>query len=520
LTSSKRPTKVELDAIELKKAQVASKKREIIEGLPHLHGRKWYKWARAFYESQNRMNILTAANQISKSSTQIRKAINWATCHRMWPELWPKEPVPRQFWYLYPNKDISTAEFEEKWEPEFMPRGRFKKDSQYGWDVIYQGSPKKIYKIDFNSGVTLYFKHYSQDVEDLQSGTVHAIFCDEELPVEYFDELMFRLEAVDGHANFVFTATKNQDMWRRAVECKGGEELFPDAFKQQISMYDCIFYEDGTPSKWTPEKIEAAKRRCKSETEIQRRIMGRFVTEEGRKYHAYEPTRHMIKPLPVPNDWKIYSGVDIGSGGAANHPAAMSFIAVRPDYRLGYVFKGWRGDGVVTTSQDVLDKYRSIKGAIPVVQQRYDGASADFGTISVRQSEPFLRAEKSHAVGEDIVNVLFKNDMLFIFDTEELGKLGTELSGVMIATPKNKAKDDFADALRYGVVSIPWDFSHLAGHLSDFEIKAQAERPMTDKERLEREIEERRGAFKEPKPEGWADLVSEFEFWNNFAGTN
>lgn len=37
-----------------------------VRGLPHLHGWKWYKWAREFFESTNRQNFLCAANQISK----------------------------------------------------------------------------------------------------------------------------------------------------------------------------------------------------------------------------------------------------------------------------------------------------------------------------------------------------------------------------------------------------------------------------------------------------------------------
>jgi hypothetical protein len=514
---TKRLTKAELEQVELKKAQVISKKREIVEGLPHLYGFPWYPWAKDFYDSTNKMNILVAANQISKSSTQIRKNVNWATNLKLWPSLWRR--APKVFWYLYPNKDVSTIEFEKKWVPEFMPRGRFEKDPQYGWRAEYQGSPKKIYAVHWNSGVTNYFKHYSQDVQDLQTGTVDALFGDEELPEVLFDELMMRLAASDGYANFVFTATLNQEMWRKAF-ATGNDELFKDAFKQQVSMYDCLRYADGSPSIWTPERIRQIESRCKSQTEIQRRVHGQFVTEEGRKFPTFESTRHMIRPIPVPHDWKFYAACDIGSGGAQNHPAAIVFVAVRPDFRFGYVFKGWRGDGIETTSGDILDKYRELKAAIPVSQQIYDGAAKDFGTISVRQGEPFLKAEKSHVIGEDIVNTLFKNDMLFVFETDELKKLGSELSSLMKATPKNHAKDDFCDALRYCLVAIPWDWSALAGSLSEEELAQKYAKPLTEKELLEREIQERRGLVggKEPE-EGWAELVSEFNLWNDMAGS-
>lgn len=511
-----KPTKAELEHIEQKKAQVLSKKREIIEGLPHLYGFPWYVWAKAFYDSVNKMNILVAANQISKSSTQIRKCVDWSTHIKKWPTLWRR--TPKVFWYLYPNKDVSTIEFEKKWVPEFMPRGRFEKDPQYGWRAEYQGSPKKIYAIHWNSGVSTYFKHYSQDVKDLQTGTVDAFFGDEELPAEIFDELMMRLAASDGYAHFVFTATLNQAMWRRAFT-KGPDELFKDAFKQQVSMYDCFHYMDGSPSIWNLERVRQVEARCQSQTEIDRRVRGLFVTEEGRKFPTYEPSRHLIRPIPVPHDWKFYAACDIGSGGTNNHPAAIVFVAVRGDFRLGYVFKGWRGDGIETTSGDILDKYRELKGAIPVSQQIYDGAAKDFGTISVRQGEPFLRADKSHSIGEDIVNTLFKNDMLFIFETEELGKLGTELSTLMKATPKNHAKDDLCDALRYVLVAIPWDWSALSGSLSEEEIAQKYAKPLTEQELQEREFKERRGDLsKDGEKEGWKEMVEEFAFWNEFSG--
>ena len=235
--------------------------------LPHLYGFPWYPWSRAFFESTNPINILCAGNQISKSSTQIRKAIHWATAVDKWKELWPDNPTPRQFWYLYPSKDVSTAEFETKWEPEFMPQGEMKDDPVFGWEAVYKAG--YIHHIRFNSGVRIYFKHYSQDVHKLQSGTVHAIFTDEELPVELFDELSFRVDAVNGYFHMVFTATMGQAYWYKAIERRGQkDEELPQAFKQQVSRWDCLRYEEKSahiPTPWTPEKIKRAEAKCSTD---------------------------------------------------------------------------------------------------------------------------------------------------------------------------------------------------------------------------------------------------------------
>lgn len=508
--------------LETQTQKIHQKKLEIVQGLPHLYGRKWYAWARAFYNSYNRMNLLCAANQISKSSTMIRKCVNHATDKKMWSKLWPHIWPEQEFqqplsWYLYPSGEVATAEFDHKWVKEFLPRNNYRLDANFGWE---EDKDKGVIKaIHWKNGAVTNFKFHTQDVSNLQTATVHEVFADEELPVEMYDEIAFRLASTDGYFNMAFTATLNQVMWQRAMEGRGEAELFKDAFKLQVSMYECLKYDDGTDTPWTIEKIEDIKARCSSPAEIQRRVYGRFITEVGRKYGAFNADRHFIKPHTLGSNYIYYAAVDVGSGGPQNHPAAICFLAVSTDYKRGIVFDGWRGDGVVTTSADILEKFKEMRGGIKFTQQRYDGHARDFGNIAIRQGENFLRADKSHEVGEDFINTLFKNDMLHIFDTPELQKLGGELQSLLKSTPKNKAKDDFADGLRYAITAVPWDFTAVKGFVSSEEKEEQIEsKPLTAAEYLALEIDERRGTIKKNKDETWAELDDDFTYWNESYG--
>lgn len=478
--------------------------------LPHLYGWKWYSWARTFYESTNHYNFLCAANQISKSSTQIRKCITWATDKRLWKKLWRTEPL--QFWYLYPNKDSATIEFDKKWVRQFLPRGKMKDDPVYGWKE--ERKNKQIFAIHFFSGVSIYFKTYAQDVQDLQTGTVDAIFCDEELPDELYSELNMRIQATDGFFHLVFTATLGLEMWRCTMEEKGHDELFKGALKLQVSMYDCLFYEDGTPSHWTLERIQRVKNSCKSEAEIQRRVYGKFVIDGDLKYPSFLRSRNINRNVTeVDRTWFIYSGSDIGSGGESSHPAAISFIAVRPDFKYGRVFRGWRGDGVVTTSGDVVLKHRELQGDLIMTAKHYDWQAKDFSTISNRIGETFLPAEKSHDIGEQILNVLFKNGMLVIDDIPELKPLVGEIVTLKKSTPKTKAKDDFADSMRYGVTKIPWDWSAITGE--KIEVADDPYKNWTEDQRERRglndanqTIEEQLSAFTpEEELDEWQEII-------------
>lgn len=476
--------------------------------LPFLYGWKWYKWAREFFESRNPINLLCAANQISKSSTQIRKCIHWATAQDEWPDLWAQTPT--QFWYLYPSKGVVNAEFETKWK-QFLPKGEMKKDPYYGWKE--ERSQGNIVAIHFNSGVHVYFKTYEQNRQNLQTGTCDAIFCDEELPYELFDELMLRLSASAGYFHMVFTATLGQDFWRRTME-PGEEEKeeLASALKMTVSLYEAMFYEDGSPSHWNLEKIKRVEARCSTDAEVQKRVFGRFIIIGGRKYESFDIKRHFKTKHPIPDTWLVYAGADIGGGGPNAHKSALCYVAVRPDFRAGRVFLGWRGDHEITTSGDVVNKHIAIakEHKLNFTGKHYDWGNKDFGEIAIRMGHPFEKAEKSHEIGEDVLNTLFKNDMLFLYEDEEIRKLGAELATLKKKENKKTAKDDFADALRYCVAKIPWDWTFLTGGPVDE--GETPEKPLTD---VERQMRERRKRTDDDNESERHRIEDEFAEWND-----
>lgn len=442
----------------VKYLEALKKKQEIEESLPHKYKYGEYYWAKKYRESTNRIKGICAANQISKSSTQIRHFIDLATDPTQWPKYFG-DKAPSQFWYLYPTREICTVEYEQKWS-EFMPRGRaIEKNSQYFFKEDWDG--RRFMGLSFpNVGVSIYFKTYMTDVSALQSGSVNFIGADEEVPMELFDELTFRVAATDGMLSFVFTPTLGQVFWREVIE--EGTRL-KEGFFQQVSMYDCLRYTDGTKSHWTEEKIARLKDRCKSEAEVQRRIYGRFVVDSGLKYPGFSRRKNYVDAHPVPSNWLTYVGIDYGSGGDHGHPSAISFVCVDPDYKRGRVIKTWRGDGIQTTAEDTINQYLRMAVGVPnIIGVFYDFAAADLGTIAERMGLPFIRANKSHAVGESTLNSLFKSEMLKIYKSDEQAeKLVIELEYLLETTSKTKALDNSCDSLRYACASVPWDWTAM-----------------------------------------------------------
>ncbi len=517
MTYKRRATKEEVEELKRKEFEILSNKSSLIEGLPHRHGWKWYSWAKEIYESMNREIFCTAANQVSKSSTAIRKNIEWATNPEIWKRAWPSlapGQKPNTFIYFYPSLDLATLEFESKWEPLFLPRNEYKDHPLWGWKEEY--NKNHIHSIHFNSGVTIYFKSYEQKLINLQAITAYMVTLDEECPVEMLPEIQVRLNATDGYLMSVFTATLGQLYWERTMEPKSKEdELHPNALKMSVSIYECKVYVDGSPSHWTEDKIKRAVERCSSPAEIERRIMGRFVKSEGLRFHGFDRTKNIVPKHLLPKHWLLYAGVDPGTGGEKAHPAAIIFLAVAPDFKKGRFFRAWRGDGKSTTSQDVLNQFRSMKGPLRFVLQIYDYAGRDFFLVASRQGETFTVANKDRDAGFGLLNTLFKNGMLAIQGEDpELEKLVSELCSIPATAKKtDQYTDDLSDAARYVCEAVPWDFADHEVKLEENTILAeQAVEPDKTGPDLRRE-------WFMGKKEVTDEITDELDFWNDVAGT-
>lgn len=433
------------------------------EELPHLFRIKPYKWMNEYWASSNRMKFICAGNQLGKSTAQIIHAIDLATNKAKWPEYFPRRE-PQVFWYIYPSKAKIGEEYKEKWS-ENLPCGSMKTHPIYGW---------KEFKIDgefagiqFNSGVSIYFKSWGQD---LQAGTVDFVGVDEEPPFGLYAELQMRLSYYSGIYSQVFTATLNQAFFYDVIEKRGRRgERFPEAAKWQISMErDCRFFADGTPSHFTQEEVNKRKNSIGDPAEVDRRIHGRFVTSIGRKFKTFNRERHLVPRQRLnANDWFFYAGVDIGTGGDG-HPAAIAVVAVKKDLKFGRVVRFWIGsDQENTTTTDILNKYVLMTEDLPMTNSFYDWHSKEFHLRSMAAGIPFSRAEKSHEIGDDLLSVLFKNNMLVIEEgrdheeQEMVERLCGQFETLKANALKKDADDDGIDGVRYAIAGLVWDLSDV-----------------------------------------------------------
>lgn len=460
----------QLLALKRRKIEMLQAKTMQVDMLPHLYLHKQYPWEKEFFEDyKTRKQVVCACNQLGKSSALIKKIVHVATTPELWPTMWPDLPVgllPSQWWHLYPTDKVASIEFDEKWRP-LLPK--YNEDHpRYGWQV--QKTRNGIESLHFRTGISIYFKFYSQSAMALQSGSVYYLNCDEELPISLLPELQMRVNATRGFMSFVFTATLGQKFWKDVVEER---TVWKDARVWQVSLTECTKYADGSASPWSKSRIKQTIADCISQEEVDRRVHGKIIApnQGSKQYPTFDRIKHIRSYQGLPAGWQCFAGVDYGSGGAKAHPSAITVVAVDQKFTRGKIIRHWRGDNEVTTAEDVIDRYEELVKGLPIMTVYYDYSAKDLGTIAQRRQLPFTNADKRRDAGKQYINTLFKKEALEIlildedYPTDEITaydlethKLAQELENLRDDVHKSAAKDDSIDSLRYAIHSIPWDW--------------------------------------------------------------
>lgn len=482
----------------------------LIKYKPYIHGPE-YQWSYDFIRNESKICMISAANQIGKSTSNIKKCITWAVNEfKNWNRLWPGMR-PNLFWYFYPSGPQIDTEFKKKWQ-EYSPdasisarqfRSQFVGDQKLeglmpgfpecfftGYSLVYKEKDRDIKEINFNTGVSVQFKSYEQRVINLQSSTVFGVFIDEEIPLETFNEVQARRRAIQGYLNLVMTPTIGQDEFVDAFDeslTGTSKETFSKAFKKKISLYDCQKFINGERSIWTDEAIEEEKLREPTYRKMRVRVYGDFIKEDDLMYHSYNPEVNNFDSFELPENWPYFVGIDVGSGGMNNHPAGIVFVGTSPDYTQGCVFSAWRGDKRETSNLDIFNQYLKMKREVGREPQYrvYDGAARDFFLLAKSKGEAFEPAKKNRKDGADHVNSLFRLNMLVLnMAHPEMRKLKAEL--MRVPTDKKlvdlyKTYDDLCDALRYICFRINWNFKDAKDAI-DFNKKYRKHRKMVIKQ--------------------------------------
>lgn len=419
---------------------------------------------------------------------------------------------PRVIWYVLPSLDHINDFFGEKWEPDVLSRGEAAKTGPYAWKLIKKG--RDVRGIHFlATNCKLIFITMGAKGSAMQGRSVGAIIFDEEPDVRKLGELETRTASFNNEITglstailvFGFTATSAQDYFKKifcyqdesflekippdlldkyfldkqaqihrtCTEAQEKQELFkkgPTIYKRRISIFEAQKFMSGKQGRYTEARARQFVKEQPSKKDIMVRAFGAFEKEDtgGNLYKYFNREIHLshqqgFKPIYKTMAGIRTAGLDYGSG--SNHPGGVVISWISPDFKKIRVIKMWRGaKGVVTTAEDIVDKYIEMSAGMNIDFPFYDFSMADLKTIYNRKTGKELLPAVKVKEGYGIIDTFLKNNMLQLwsYGDEPYGDwAASEFETINHGTAKKDRLDELTDCIRYSLAGV--------AHLFDLE---------------------------------------------------
>ncbi len=232
------------------------------------------------------------------------------------------------------------------------------------------------------------------------------------------------------------------------------------------------------------QEYERAKKMMTPEM-FARRYDGEFTRLEGLVYKDFRSSDHIVKPFPIPGEWKRFAGLDFGN----DHPTAVVCVAQKPavpgnkdtgipdEPSKFYVFAEYyhRKRGLSELAQFLNAQRFGYILADPRGATERDELSRAYGVRGVQI------ADNSIQVGIERISQLLRENRLFFFEgrcpnvIDEITSYHHQPLNSVGASRDMPVKvhDDAMDALRYAFSRIP-EGLYPGKHISITKIRAVA----------------------------------------------
>ena len=278
---------------------------------------------------------------------------------------------------------------------------------------ILAGYRYKFHKREavFDNGSVINFRAFDKDTKILSNEYDAATFCQaEEIPHRLFLQVIGRLSGSKLPKNFLFIeGNPEDDCWPKERYIENG---VPD---------DCLYVEgstfdnqDNLPKDYIPNLLKEFPQDW-----VDKYVYGRWSVKVGRVYSEFRPEIHVIEPFKngIPDHWYSIIGFDHGT----ENPSAKDWLAVDEKGRI-FIYDEYyerrkhpfelaeasKRHGSLTTVSDY-----NIKAKIPKANGTWGSVWGDLEEEGMR----LVEATKDKKANILLVNSLFKQNRLFIFDT-------------------------------------------------------------------------------------------------------
>ena len=420
---------------------------------PDLDGYKPLNYQINFHKSTEKGRLVFGGNRSGKSYSSVVEMIWYATGTHPYKEV-PKAPLRLR--HVAVDNPHGVNKVLKDLYRRLTPK-RFLIDGSF--DKSWRIEPPTL---TFANGSTIEFMSYAQDLDSHAGTSRHAIAFDEEPDEAIFNENLMRLIDTDG------------DWWIALTPVEGltwlYERFYVPITEEKQDLHVEVFRFKTRENNYLSQSAIDMLTTTISEQELKTRLEGEFLAFSGLIY----PHPTFIEDLVPQKHAHTFAAMDHG----LRNPTAWLWFQVDNDGNLFVVHEHYASDMLVSEHAEEILKIEKTLGldvsyrvGDPSIVNRNPLNGQSVQTEYANYGIHIMAGNNDIGAGVNRVNELFGNSRLFV--SENCKNLKRELrayrwddySNRKSNTRKDpkarpKKKDDHAvDALRYGVMSRPFDDS-------------------------------------------------------------
>lgn len=352
-----------------------------------------------FHSHPGRFSVILGGNRSGKSMALCYEAVWWALGDHPFKKLPFHTPV--RLWIMVSTQEVgSDVIWKEKLEPIIPHRfiSKIRKSGPY------------ISQIEFTNGSVITLKSYEKGETALQSASVHAVFCDEQVPWETYQELRQRISDIQGHMYFAFTPLIPSKELQEYIEYQ--PKLGEKCDQAEMSVVKITRYDNPVFADMTDEIRQAEA--SMSGNQAATRIYGDWLLYSGRLIPHFND-KCIVESFTIPVDWRRALVVDPATTGEAG----CVWLAEDPVNGTWFQYKELLIAGLAPSA---LAQRIANESVGKFIIKGYDTASAWFAAEAQNISffKDSLVSIKKNSQNEAMVNILndrFYNGNYKIFKT-------------------------------------------------------------------------------------------------------
>lgn len=307
-----------------------------------------------------RQILLMSGNQTGKTYSAAMEVAYHLT--GLYPDWWPGRKFPKAtMWWAMGVTGEQTRDNAQRlllgtgraWGTGAIPA-----ECLVGLPVFARGSVADLVdyvNVKHISGGTsvLWFKFASKEREKIQGPTLDGVWGDEEMPMDFYNESLTRLNLRKGL--FLMTFTPLKGMTHLVKQFLQPDENDPGIRLRKVvrmTLDDATFYDEEAKAdvlaQYTPAEAEA-------------RVRGLPAIGEGLIW-PFPRDNYLMNPIEIPNHWFRLKGMDFGIG----HPTACIWMAWDADTDHYYIYHEYKkADALISTHASAIN---SVDPWVPVTR--------------------------------------------------------------------------------------------------------------------------------------------------------